>query len=154
MTIAEPDEILTRIGHGIELTQQGRPTDARRLFAELWELIGADGDPLHRCALAHWMADVQEDSAEELDWDLRALEAADSVTDARIAEAGVAGLVNSLLPSLHLNLGEDYRRLGDGAAARRHLEWGQVASRALGDDGYSAFLRGGLDRLADRLSST
>jgi hypothetical protein len=45
---------------------------ARRLFADLWEEIGAGGDALHRCALAHSMADVQDDVREELVWDLRA----------------------------------------------------------------------------------
>ncbi|GAA3651371.1 hypothetical protein GCM10022224_012830 [Nonomuraea antimicrobica] len=35
------------------------------------------------------MADVQDDVREELTWDLRALAAADLVTDERVARAGV-----------------------------------------------------------------
>jgi hypothetical protein len=51
---------------------------ARELFAEVWSEIGGEGgDPFHRCALAHAMADVQGSAPEELTWDLRALRAAD-----------------------------------------------------------------------------
>lgn len=52
------------------------------------------------------MADVQDEMHEELLWDLRALAAADLLTDQRVARAGVAGSVAGLYPSLHLNLGE------------------------------------------------
>jgi len=68
------------------------------------------------------------------------------------AMAGVAGPVAGFYPSLHLDLGEDYRKLGDLPAARRHLELGQESAAALGDDGYSRMTRGGLERLAARLT--
>jgi hypothetical protein len=98
------------------------------------------------------MADVQDDPREELAWDLRALAAADSVTDERAAAAGAKGPVAAFYPSLHLNLGEDHRKLGDAAAARHHLELGRAAASALRDDGYGAMVRSGLDGLAQRLS--
>jgi len=66
--------------------------------------------------------------------------------------AGVAGPVAGFYPSLHLDLGEDYRKLGDLPAARRHLELGQESAAALGDDGYCRMTRGGLERLAARLT--
>ena len=84
-------------------------------------------------AVAHHMADVQDDPREELTWDLRALEAAESVTDERAAAAGVNGPVAGFYPSLHLNLGEDYRKLGDCVEARRHLDLGRQAASFLGD---------------------
>ncbi len=152
--MTEPDETMTRIGQGIKLGQRGQRNDARQLFTKLWEQIGPAGDPLHRCALAHNMADVQEHPREELLWDLRALEAADLVTDARAAAAGVTSPVAGFYPSLHLNLGEAYRKLGDRQAARRHLDLGLAATRALGDDGYSTMIKRGLDGLADRLATT
>ncbi len=150
--MSEPDAVMTRIGHAVELGQRGERQNARQLFAELAEQIGPDGDALHRVALAHAMADVQDDARDELAWDLRALQAADAVTDERAAQAGVAGPVAGFYPSLHLNLGEDYRRLGDLPAARRHLELGQVAAAVLRDDGYSRMIGGGLERLAARLA--
>jgi hypothetical protein len=118
---------------------------------QVWDEIGPEGDALHRCAVAHYLADVQDDVHEELVWDLRALEAADSVTDERAQQAGAAGSVRGFYPSLHLNLGDVYRRLGDLDRARDHLECGRAAVGALGDGGYGNMIRSGLDRLADRL---
>ncbi|MER5623560.1 hypothetical protein ABT061_21240 [Streptosporangium sp. NPDC002544] len=151
--MAEPDVTMARIGQGMALGQSGERAAARRLFSELWQEIGATGDPLHRCALAHSMADVQDDAHEELLWDLRALEAADLITDARARQAGVTGPASGFYPSLHLNLGDVYRRLGDLDRARDHLRRGRAAVDALGDDGYGQMIRQGLDRLADRLQT-
>ena len=74
---------------------------------------GEGNDPFHPLALAHSMADLQEDAHAELAWDLRALEAADLLTDERAAQVGVTSLVAGFYPSLHLNLGECYRKLGN-----------------------------------------
>ncbi len=145
-----PDEIMIMIGRGIALREQGEPAAARALFADLWRQIGADGDPLHRCALAHSMADVQPDPADEVWWDLRALEAADQITDERARRAG-SGPVSSFYPSLHLNLGEAYRKLGDPRSAERHLRRGLDCVRALPDDGYGRMITRGLAGLSDRL---
>ncbi|CAN5127432.1 hypothetical protein BH20ACT5_BH20ACT5_11850 [soil metagenome] len=142
---------MTRIGEGIGLSQVGEWYASRELFAQFWaDLGGETGDPLHRCALAHAMADVQEDPDQELTWDLRALAAADLITADRAARAGLPGSVRGLYPSLHLNLAECYRKLGDLDQARDQLQLGQDAVGALGEDGYSR-LRSGLDRLAERL---
>jgi hypothetical protein len=151
--VGEPDATMTRIGEGIELGQQGERVAARRVFAQVWSDIGGvDGDPLYRCAIAHSMADVQDEVQDELVWDLRALDAADLMTDARAAQAGVASPVAGFYPSLHLNLGECYRKLGDVDRAREHLELGRAATAALGDDGYGLMIKGGLDRLGERLA--
>jgi len=143
---------MLRVGEGIGLRGRGERDAARRLFAELWEEIGGeDGDAFHRCAIAHSMADACDDVGDEVAWDLRALEAADSLTDARVAEGGVSAPVAAFYPSLHLNLGECYRKLGDVARARDHLQRGQASLGELPDDGYSAMIRSGFDRLAQAL---
>ena len=148
------DPMLTRIGEGVQLHHsRGQPEAARRVFAQIWDEIGGEqGDPLHICVLAHAMADVQDDVHEELVWDQRALTAADQLTDARVAEAGVMLPVAGLYPSLHLNLAECYRKLGDLGRARDHLQRAQAEIGALGDDGYGQLIKGGLDRLARLLA--
>ncbi|MEV6670688.1 hypothetical protein [Streptomyces sp. NPDC051162] len=148
-----PDAMMADIGRGIEWGQSGERERARGLFAELWEQIGPDGDALHRCALAHSMADVRDDVREELAWDLRALEAADLITDERARQAGLASPVAAFYPSLHLNLAEAYRKLGDLDRARDHLRRGRAAAGELGDDGYGKMIKDGLSRLADRLAA-
>ena len=121
-----PDEIRTKVGEGIELLHQGERAAASALFAQLWSKIGEHGDPLHRCALAHWMADAQDEPREELAWDLRALEAVGSISEGRAQEASAAVTVSGFYPSLHLNLGEDYRKLGDQQKAAEHLVLGRA----------------------------
>ncbi len=151
MTVA--DNTMARIGRGIELSQRGDRAAARGLFAEIWDDIGGEaGDAFHRCALAYSMADVQDEAHEELMWDLRALAAADAITDDRAADAGVAAPVAAFYPSLHLNLGECFRKVGDLERAREHLRRGQRALPSLADDGYGRLVRSGLDRLAERLA--
>ena len=152
--MAEPDPVMTRIGEALALGQQGDRAAARARFSELWEELGPEGDPVQRCALAHAMADVQDDPHEELVWDQRALGAAERITEARLAEVGVVGSVRGFYPSLHLNLGDVYRRLGEFELARTHLELGREAEDALEDDGYAQLVREGLDRLARRLDGS
>jgi len=149
------DATLARIGQGVELHHhQGRRAAARDLFAQIWDEIGGErGDPLHVCVLAHAMADVQDDVREELLWDQRALAAADLLTDARVAEAGVTLPVAGLYPSLHLNLTECYRKLGDLGRARECLQRAQAALGALGDSEYARLIKDGLDRLTRQLAS-
>ena len=149
------DPILVRIGQGVQLHHgQGQRAAARHVFAQIWDEIGGEqGDPLHVCVLAHAMADVQDDIHEELLWDQRALTAADQLTDDQLAQAGVALPVAGLYPSLHLNLGECYRRLGDLDRAREHLQRAQTGIDALGDDEYGQLIKSGLDRLAQLLTS-
>ncbi|MEU8175150.1 hypothetical protein AB0C14_19905 [Microbispora hainanensis] len=147
------DQTLTRIGQAVELHHhQGQRDAARDLFAQIWDDIGGEqGDPLHVCVLAHSMADVQDDVHEELMWDLRALAAADRVTDEEVAQAGVALPVAGLYPSLHLNLSECYRKLGDLDRAREHLRQARDGIGALGDDEYGRLIKGGLERVAQQL---
>ncbi|WP_250556840.1 hypothetical protein [Pseudonocardia lacus] len=146
------DPTLVRIGEAAQLNHQGDREAARRLLAQLWEEIGGErGEPLHRCTLAHTMADVQDDVREELLWDERALAAVDQLTDARMAEAGVPLTVTGLYPSLHLNLSECHRKLGDLDRAREHLQLARDTIGALGDDAYGQLIRDGLEKVAAQL---
>ncbi|MEV6638203.1 hypothetical protein AB0M54_46540 [Actinoplanes sp. NPDC051470] len=150
------DQTLIRIGQGVELHHhRGEREAARLMFAQIWDDIGGEqGDPLHVCVLAHAMADVQDDPRQELTWDQRALTAAALLTEDRVAEAGVAMPVAALYPSLHLNLCECYRKLGDLARAREHLDLARARIGALGDDDYGRLIKDGLDRATQQLAST
>ncbi|MGW2984206.1 hypothetical protein [Streptomyces goshikiensis] len=76
---ASEDAVMTRIGQAVILLHAGDREEARNRLGEIWAEIGAEGDSLHRCTLAHYMADAQDDPADELAWDLRALTAADGL---------------------------------------------------------------------------
>lgn len=120
--MSQPDETMAKIGAAIELGRAGRRAEARDTFDRLWDEIGPHGDAFHRCALAHYMADLQETDEAELEWDERALDAASGLTDERAQQFHESLQVQGFLPSLHLNLADDHRRLGDADRARKHLE--------------------------------
>ncbi|MER5212093.1 hypothetical protein ABT063_16280 [Streptomyces sp. NPDC002838] len=145
------DAVLTRIGQVAILHHAGDREEARHRFLDLWAEIGEDGDPLHRCTLAHYLADTQDDPSDELAWDLRALTAAEELTDDRLAEHEGALAVRALYPSLHLNLAADYVKLGRAGAARTHLRRARGAAEALGDDRYGDGVRAAIIRLELRL---
>ena len=148
---AAPDAMMTRIGQVIMLHHAGDREEARGRFLDLWAEIGEDGDPLHRCTLAHYMADTQDDPSDELAWDLRALSAAEELTDGRIAEHHESLAVRAFYPSLHLNLAADYVKLDRTEAARTHLRRARGAIGALGDDSYGDGVRAAIGRLELRL---
>lgn len=156
MPMNEPVPTMVSIGtgKGIELSQAGQREAARELFARVWDEMGGESrDPMHACALAHSMADVQDDVHEELRWDLLALAAADGLTDERAGRAGVTSPVTGFYPSLHLNLGECYRNLGEPDAARDHLALGLASVEHLSDDGYGQAIKRALAALSERLEA-
>lgn len=151
---AAPDAMMTRIGQAVMLHHAGDREEARGRFLSLWGEIGEGGDALHRCTLAHYMADTQDDPADELAWDLRALSAAEELTDGRVAEPHQSLAVRAFYPSLHLNLAADYAKLGRAEAARTHLRRARGAVGALADDRYGDGVRAAIGRLELRLRDT
>lgn len=77
------DVVMTRIGQAIMLLHAGDREEARNRFGVIWSEIGESGEALHRCTLAHYMADTQDDLEDELAWDLKALKAAESLAGRR-----------------------------------------------------------------------
>ncbi|GAA3166815.1 tetratricopeptide repeat protein [Nonomuraea salmonea] len=65
--------------------------------------------------------------------------------------AGVPLSVAGLYPSLHLNLSECYRKLGDLDGAREHLQRARDEIHVLGDDDYGRLIKDGLERIAKQL---
>lgn len=143
--------MMQRIGRGIEHVQRGDRELARRVLQEIWDELGPDGDPLHRCAAAHSLADVQDDPRDELTWDLRALAAAAQLTDARVEAAGMDGPVLGFYPSLHLNLADVYRRLGERSFALDHVRLGLAALEGLPPNDYLTQIRTSLERIRGEL---
>ncbi|MFP3989898.1 hypothetical protein U9R90_20985 [Streptomyces sp. E11-3] len=150
---AAQDPVMARAGQAIMLHRAGDREEARNRFLELWTEIGEDGDPLHRCTIAHYMADTQDDPADELAWDLRALTAADVLTDERLEEHHQSLAVRAFYPSLHLNLAADYVKLGREQEARTHLRKARGRLGVLGDDPYGDGIRAAVERLELRLGA-
>lgn len=141
MTDPTTTAILGAVGTG----RDGDADTARSTLLELWTTIGPAGDPFHRCTLAHYLADLYDDPAEALAWNIRALDAADALTDDRVQQHHDALHIAGFYPSLHLNLADDYRRLGSFRTAARHLALARQHAPALGPDPYGDLIRGAID---------
>lgn len=128
-------EHLEQITAAIGLGHAGDREAAREQLGRLWD---ATDDRQTRCAIAHYLADVQDETPDELAWDVRAL---DDVQD------------EAWLPSLHLNLADDYRRLGDTTRADEHLGLARKHLGLLGADAYGDLVRGGVDQVAAALAA-
>lgn len=142
---------MARIAAAQQQALGGDADAARATFAELWDELGPDGDPLHVVSLAHYMADLQDDPADELAWDQRALRAALGLTDQRARRYHAGLSAGGMFPSLHLNLAADYARLGRLDEAREHLHTARDGVAGLPEDGYGQMIRAGIDRLHDEL---
>ncbi len=147
------DPVMVRIMAAVERSQSGDAAGARADFAVIWGDVGPEADPFHRCTLAHYAADVQEDLREELAWDVYALEAAQDVTDARAKEHHASLAIEGFFPSLHLNLAEDYRKLRDVENARHHIAAAREHLSVLPEYGYGAMIRAGVDRVGALLDA-
>lgn len=147
------DAVLARAGQAVMLHRAGDREEARNRFLELWHEIGEGGDPLHRVTIAHYMADTQDDPADELAWDLRALTAADVLTDERLERHHQSLAVRAFYPSLHLNLAADYVKLDREEEARAHLRAARGVIGTLGDDPYGDGIRAAIERLELQLGT-
>ncbi|MGW5345268.1 hypothetical protein [Streptomyces sp. HUAS TT3] len=145
---ASPDPTMEAIGRAVAEGRAGDLPRARRRLLGLWSAIGVTGDPLHRCSLAHHLADLYEDPAQALAWDVRALDAADAVTEQRVQEHHAGLHIAGFYPSLHLNLADDYRRLGSFEAAAEHINAAEEHVPQLPRDPYGDLLRGAIQEVA------
>ena len=125
--------------NAMRLFHRGDREEARQRLEEIWRGLGEEGNAFHRCVAAHYIADAQDDLREELDWDTSALE----IADANAADPSI----RAFLPSLHLNLADCYRLVGDFEKAREHADKGMELSAVLGNDRYGRIVREGLIRV-------
>ena len=142
------DSVMEAIALAVADGCNGNIDAARTRLLELWDEIGVAGDPLHRCSLAHYLADLHDDPAQSLMWDVRALDAAASLTDRRAQEHHASLQVAGFYPSLYLNLADDFRCLGSFDAARDRLAAARQHSSALPDDAYGNLIRTAVDEVA------
>lgn len=138
---ATPDATMEAIGTAVVLGREGDTESARRDLLVVWSEIGVAGDPFHRCTLAHYLADLYDNPAEALIWDVRALDAADALTDERAQQHHNSLQVAGFYPSLYLNIADNLRRLGAFDAAAEHIDNADQHASALSGDAYGDTIR-------------
>jgi hypothetical protein len=147
------DEVLNRVTAAVQRGQAGDRTTAGEELEAIWtEVERRGGDAFHRCVVAHFLADLQDDARDELMWDERALAAVAGVTDERAQQYHESLQVRGFMPSLYLSIADDHRRLGDTDAAHEFLGRARTVSDALRDDAYGDLVRSGLEQIAHALA--
>ena len=140
----EDSVMIDTIGQAQDLVASGDHEGARALYDALWvEAIRAE-DQYQACVVAHFLAHAHIEPDAQLDWHLRALQAADNMGDER---------VRAFYPSLHANLGDVYLRLGNLTRAQEHIDKARETEHILPDDGYGRLVRSLIIRLAHIVSS-
>ncbi|MCU1647541.1 MAG: hypothetical protein JWN03_7816 [Nocardia sp.] len=146
------DATMTAINDAVTLGRQGNTDQARESLAELWSSVGVDGDPLHRCTIAHYLADLFDHAADALTWDVRALDAVEVLTDERAQQEHSSLSVRGFYPSMHLNLADDLRRLGAFASARSHLDAARERLAALDEGAFDGGVGAGISHVEAALA--
>lgn len=145
--------MMARIVAAVELGRSGERAAARLALEALWNEMGEnEGDAFHRCVLAHFMADLQDDDHAELRWDELALVAVASVTDERAQEYDSSLQVRGLMPSLYLSLADDHRRLGEMERAQEFLDQARSVSDVLADDPYGLMVKSAFENIAKAIA--
>ena len=140
----EDSVMIDTIGQAQDLVASGDHEGARALYDALWvEAIRAE-DQYQACVVAHFLAHTHIEPDAQLDWHLRALQAADNMGDER---------VRAFYPSLHANLGDVYLRLGNLTQAQEHIDKALEFERVLPDDGYGRMIRSLIVRLTQNMKS-
>jgi ClpX C4-type zinc finger len=145
-TTETPDPVMAEIARAQQVALRGDRETAAAAFTRIWDRLGPDSDPLHRVTLAHYLADVQTSADDALDWDLRALAAADSVS----GEAPAAA-IPGLYASLQVNVAAGLLDVGRREEARHHLAQARAAEGDLPPDGYGRLVRAEIERVRERL---
>jgi hypothetical protein len=141
------DPVMATIAQVQQTALQGQREQAASAYEQLWAQV-EHGRPLHRVSVAHYMADLQDDPAEELRWDERALAAAAEVTPQDADAAAVA----PLRASLHVNAAGALHKLGRLDDARPQLAAARQAEETLPEDGYGRLVRSRIEALSAEMN--
>jgi hypothetical protein len=144
------DVVMEEIRKAQELNVAGDKLGARAVLERLW---GTTEDSLHRCTIAHYLADLQDSVEDELRWDELALAAFPDLTDERTRAFDDSWRARAFLPSLHLNLADVHRRAGHQKEARHFLSEATGALDELPADDYGAMIRDALNKVREAIEA-
>jgi tetratricopeptide (TPR) repeat protein len=127
---------------GMRAEGEGRYEEARGLFTKAWETAT---DDFEACIAAHYVARHQENPEETLRWNQESLRRAQAVSDDRVRD---------FYPSLFLNLGASYERVGNMKEGQRYYTLASQSSSSLPDDRYGHIVRNAIAAGVQRVDSS
>jgi hypothetical protein len=127
---------------GMEEESSGNIAEATRLFAQAWE---QSSDDFERCIAAHYVARHQSTAELALHWNQEALDCANRVGDASVAE---------FFASLYLNLGKSCEDLDNLFQAREHYACAAEKLASVPDGPYRDIVQDAIKRGLERVSNS
>jgi tetratricopeptide (TPR) repeat protein len=125
---------------GMQAEAEGRLEDALGLFLQAW---AARQDDFDACIAAHYVARHQKKPEDTLHWNHLALEHAEAAGDER---------VQGFYPSLYLNMGWSYEKLGDPEEAGKYYELAAARLEDLPAGPYRDTVQEGINNGRKRVS--
>ena len=126
------NKVVKLCADGMNAEAQGDIDAAANLFQQAWD---AATDDFEKFTAAHYMSRNREDASVELHWNETALDHALAMTDDE---------ARSHYPSLYLNVGRSYEKLGDNELARQHYQLAAEFSESLASGAYTDMIRSGI----------
>jgi tetratricopeptide (TPR) repeat protein len=137
----DPNNPIVKLcAEGMEHEGQGDVVGATQSFVAAWNQATTNCE---RCIAAHYVARHQQNPADELAWNLLALDHAKAAADDQVRE---------LYPSLYLNIGKAYENVGNREEAKRSYELAAGAVDLLPEGAYGTFTRNAIRRARIRVS--
>lgn len=138
----DPENAVVKLcAQGIEQEMAGKPALAKQLYQQAWEKAV---DEKEKFTAAHYVARLQDSSADKLKWDRLALELAQKIGSDEVKGA---------FPSLYLNIAKGYEDLREIEKALEHYHLAQSFTTFLLDDGYGKMTRAGIEAGIERTRS-
>lgn len=132
------NKIFQLCAKGMEEEVIGNIESAITLYNEAWQAAQNDFEAL---TASHYLARNRENPAEELKWNLQSLANANNTEGDEI---------KSYFPSLHLNTGKSYEKIGDWKKATQHYKIAESFIACLPADGYGKMIQSGIAAALER----
>ena len=137
----DPNNPIVRLCvEGMQAEATGKAAEARLLFIKAWEKKQND---FEACIAAHYVARHQETPQDTLTWNQIALDRAIRLEGEEI---------DTLYPSLYLNLGKSHEDMGNLQVARKYYEMAASAASALAQNRYGDTVRDAIARGLHRVA--
>ena len=135
------NDIVKLCAEGMQLEGQGKANEASELFHRAWETALTN---FEKVIAAHYVARHQQNTAEKLKWDQKALTLALKIDN---------GDTRALMPSLYLNIAKCYEDLKDNKQAAENYHMGLTFVAIDSENGYARMIKNGLNAGLIRLSA-
>lgn len=135
------NKVIQLCTQGMNLEVEGKTEEALDLFQEAWNAATTDFEAF---TAAHYMARLQKEPADTLQWNMEALNRASALKDEDM---------KAYYPSLYLNVAKSYETLNDNSEAVKYYQLALKSADNLPIGKYGEMIRSGISEGLKRTNS-